>query len=49
MLLLARLGPGLGAGEVADGLDDGALDGVELTGDLAASRVRTGSGVEGPR
>ena len=43
MLLLAGLGPGLGAGEVTDGLDDGALDGVELAGNLPVSGVRNGS------
>ena len=49
MLLLAGLSPGLGAGEVADGLDDGALDGVELAGDLPASGVRYGPDDEGSR
>ena len=39
MLLLAGLSPGLGAGEVTDGLDDVALQGVVLTGGLAAVRV----------
>ena len=39
MLLLPGLSPGLGAGEVADGLDDVALQGVVLTGGLAAMRV----------
>ena len=39
VLLLAGLSPGLGAGEVADGLDDVALQGVVLTGGLAAMRV----------
>ena len=35
MLLLARLGPGLEPRYVTDGLDDSALDGVVLPGDLA--------------
>ena len=46
MLLLAGLSPGLGAGEVADGLDDGALDGVELAGNLPASGFRYGPEAE---
>ena len=43
VLVPARGGPGLGAGEVADRLDDGALDGVVLTGGLAARVTRAGS------
>lgn len=39
MLVLAGLGPGGGAGEVADGLDDGALQGVELASGLAVRGV----------
>ena len=38
MLLLAGLGPGGGAGEVTDRLDDGAFEGVVLPGGLAAGR-----------
>ena len=40
MLLLAGLLPRLGAGEVADGLDDVALQGVVLAGGFAAVGVR---------
>lgn len=35
VLVAARCGPRLETGHVADGLDDGALDGVVLTGGLA--------------
>ena len=35
VLLLPGLGPRGSAGNVADGLDDGALDGVELSRDFA--------------
>ena len=34
VLLLAGLGPGVGACHVADGLDNGTLDGVVLAGGL---------------
>ncbi len=36
VLFPARLLPGLGAGQVADGLDNGALERVVLAGSLAA-------------
>ena len=39
VLLLARLGPGFGAGQVADGLDGGALEGVELASGLAVQTL----------
>ena len=44
VLLLARLLPGLEAGDVADGLDGSALEGVELAGGLAtAAQARVSS------
>ena len=44
VLLLARLGPGVGAGQVADGLDGGALEGVELASGLATRRRPSATG-----
>lgn len=38
-VLLARLGPGTGAGEVTDGLDDNTLERVILTGGLPIEDV----------
>jgi len=37
VLLLARLGPGFGTGQVSSGLDDGTLDRMELSSALARS------------